>query len=155
MTPLTSVWKLFSYSYLLENGIHAAPYHCTGTNTEERFCCEKGESIDAVGAVAKSCGLFFEQTMKNIPATKWNDFWSRKGVSYSWMKKDRLRDHREVPVKEILSVLETMKTFPTHNELRADLGPVWTRGTLKDALPEYGVSSSIPETSGTSITEKA
>lgn len=139
VTPLASVWKLFSYSYLLENGIHAAPYLCQGTDPDERFCCEKGKSIGAEEAVARSCGLFFEQTMKQISAVKWNDFWKKKGVPYAWMRKEHLRDHRKVSVKEILAVLEVMKTFPTHGELRADLGAVWTKGTLKDALPQYGV----------------
>ncbi len=137
---LGSIWKLFSHSYLLENNIKTSPYLCTGNNPDERFCCEKGKSIDAPLALAKSCGPFYEQTMKNISASDWNRFWKDKGVTYAWMTKEKMKDHREVPVSEILSVLDTMKSFPAHKELLHDLAGVWLRGTLQDSFPALGLA---------------
>ena len=64
VAPLGSVWKLFSHSYLIENNIKAQPYLCTGNDPDERFCCEKGKSIDAETALAKSCGPFYVQTIQ-------------------------------------------------------------------------------------------
>ena len=58
--PLGSLWKLFVYAYLVDRGIQAPDYQCTGGNPrDEAYCCAIGETIDRDHALAKSCGLYF------------------------------------------------------------------------------------------------
>lgn len=105
-TPLGSLWKLFVYAYLLDQGITSPDYRCTGRDpSEETYCCAPGETIDRDQALAKSCGLYFRPSRLGIDAATWMRYWQSRPAP-TWLGDlSRLDPATEVPVVSLLQAL--------------------------------------------------
>ncbi|MDR2189129.1 MAG: DUF2300 domain-containing protein [Azonexus sp.] len=91
--PLGSLWKLFVYLWLVEEGHPAPDYVCTATpgkqgaaarkhREEGAYCCDPGQSIDREEGLVRSCGLFFDPQRLGISSPDWRAFWSgRPGIA--------------------------------------------------------------------------
>ncbi len=136
--PLGSLWKLFVHAYLLEKGERPGPYLCKGQQTEESFCCHKGEKIDLTGALAKSCGLYYEEKQTNIRDREWRSFWKDQHLPFTWLGQKQLRPETIVRVSELLESLNQLRTFKSFPTLKEHLFGVLSKGTLKDSMPLLG-----------------
>ncbi len=140
-TKLGSLWKIFSYVYLIENNQVVLDYQCTGKIVEEKFCCAKGSSIDMDMALVKSCGLFFSPSRVQIDPQRWDNFWTQKIESpYSWLTNyQKINSDLEVSIKELLTVFKKMRFFINNKEkLENTLGRVTIAGTGKQGLINLG-----------------
>ena len=133
-TPTGSLWKLFVYFYITENGLSPQPYGCRGQSPEEIFCCKPGQSVGLDEALAKSCGLYFAPERIGIDKPSWTRFWRDKmGVPYAWLTGlEELRRDRDIPVAELLDALSGIrskgKSFP---KLNAALARIPIDGTAR------------------------
>lgn len=108
-TPLGSLWKLFVYAYLLDQGADSPDYRCTGRNpSEEAYCCAPGESIDRDNSLAKSCGLYFRPARLTIDPAVWARYWQSRAAP-AWLGDlARLDAATEVPVVSLLQALASI-----------------------------------------------
>lgn len=86
--PLGSLWKLFVFAWLVENGAPAPDYVCRGGSRlreEESYCCEPGGSIGRDAALVSSCGLFFDPARLGIAAADWRTFWTDRARGLPWL----------------------------------------------------------------------
>lgn len=93
--PLGSLWKLFVFAWLAENGAPAPDYVCRAgrggdaasrrLREEESYCCETGGSIGRDAALVSSCGLFFAPQRLGIDAAGWRDFWAERAGAAPWL----------------------------------------------------------------------
>lgn len=121
-TPLGSLWKLFIYSYVVDQGLDAPAYRCVPNGpADDVYCCEPGGSVQRDEALVKSCGPFFDPARLHIDATGWRRFWtdpqrqstapgerrSPTAPPPAWLTSlPALQPHTEVPVSELLLALE-------------------------------------------------
>ena len=126
-TPLGSLWKLFVYAYLVDQGIASADYRCTGRDVqEEAYCCTPGEGIDRETALAKSCGLYFEPTRLNLNAADWRRYWESRSAP-PWLNDlPRVAPATEVSVASLLVALSAIDA-----QARLQLMRVLQRVTLE------------------------
>lgn len=140
-TPRGSLWKLFVYFYLSENGLTPSPYACTGASSEEAFCCKLGQSIDLDQALARSCGLYFAPQRAGIDKFAWAGFWrGRMGLSYAWLLDlDTLPSGGNIPVRELLDSLTVIRRKGgTFSRLNSALEHVVIEGTGRGNLRRLG-----------------
>jgi uncharacterized protein YfaQ (DUF2300 family) len=105
-TPLGSIWKLFVYSYLQDNGWQESPLQCDGSRPkEESYCCDPGETITRDQALIRSCGLYFSPQRLGLNANDWRHYWqSLQGPA--WLTDiHQLREERYVQVSALLQAL--------------------------------------------------
>lgn len=141
LTPLGSLWKLFVYAYVIDNGISASPYVCQGSHPDEVFCCQPGARVGMDAALGKSCGLYFEPVRLTIQAEAWREYWvSRKALRMSWLVSlDQLRPEQRVPVSELLRALHALGQSPlVLSRLRTALGGVLIDGTAAGEVRYLG-----------------
>lgn len=121
-TPLGSLWKLFVYSYVVDQGLDAPAYRCVAKGPKDDvYCCEPGGSVQRDEALVRSCGPFFDPARLRIDAVRWRSFWQRqtgsapeeRGASSvlaappAWLTYlPSLQPQTEVPVTELLHALE-------------------------------------------------
>lgn len=76
--PLGSLWKIFAYSYLVENA-QTTPYHCMGHDQNGRYCSlTKGHgTVDLNTALIHSCELAFQHYQSLIPSPAWRAYWQK------------------------------------------------------------------------------
>ncbi|MBY0415794.1 MAG: DUF2300 domain-containing protein [Bdellovibrionales bacterium] len=143
LTKLGSLWKIFSYVYLIEQNQTVTDYQCSGKNVEEKFCCERGSSINMDMALVKSCGLFFSPSRVQIDPVMWESFWGKKIESpYPWLVNyQNLNANTEVSIKELLMSLKKLRFF-IHNRERLEntLSRVTVAGTGKQGLINLGTT---------------
>jgi len=113
--PLGSLWKLFVYGWLVDNGAHESPYECRGQSKEEVYCCTAGGTIGRDQALVKSCGLYFEPSRLGISATEWRTYWQARQAP-AWLSDlASVQPATRVSVAELLKVLASM---PAQQSLR-------------------------------------
>lgn len=141
-TPLGSLWKLFTYAYLLDSNQTIPDYQCTGNSVEEKFCCEKGGRIDMDKALIKSCGLFFSQSRVQIDSLKWNEYWGKLQGHNRWLLDYKnLNADTEVPLIDLLMSLKQMRVVIQDKErLENTLSRITISGTGKQGLKSLGTA---------------
>lgn len=141
-TYLGSIWKIFSYFYLIESGIHPRDYVCRGQNPDDVFCCEKGSQVDLDSALVKSCSPYFAPGRLEIPDQVWSQFWtSHVHLSYEWLTNlSSLTPERKVPVFELVEALGMLRKFDqSFKKINQTLGRVPIDGTAKGAIKDLGL----------------
>jgi uncharacterized protein YfaQ (DUF2300 family) len=110
-TPLGSVWKLFVYSYIVEQGLDAPAYRCPTDvrRDDEVYCCEPGEAVERDAALARSCGPFFEPQRLQIDAARWRAFWQQAG-SPDWLT--TLPDMQPATTVAVMDLLKALRQVP-------------------------------------------
>lgn len=136
---LGSLWKVFSYAYLYEEGTTVPDYVCEGVKQEEDFCCRKGESISAFDALKKSCGLYFEPARLGYAYKNWKEFWKKKKAP-EWL--EELLESKQntlVSIEELLNQFRSLKDNPLlASELTGVMTEVVVDGTASDSLDVLG-----------------
>jgi uncharacterized protein YfaQ (DUF2300 family) len=107
VTPLGSTWKLFVFSYLVAQGLDAAPYRCEATQrrSDDGYCCDPGESVSRDQALQRSCGPFFEPQRLQIQAADWRRFWQAEQAPDWLLSLDAMQPGTAVVVPQLLSAL--------------------------------------------------
>ena len=144
--PLGSLWKIFAYSYLVDENLPENPYRCLGSDPDEIFCCKPGESIDRETALAKSCTPYFSFSRLGISKEKWSSYWknrlSQSTLSNlpSWLSdRDLQRPETRVPVDELLNVLSAIRTsLPRFTQIESALLGTILNGTARGSFPSWG-----------------
>jgi uncharacterized protein YfaQ (DUF2300 family) len=140
-TPLGSLWKLFVFAYLEENGVAEAAYVCRVGSAlsanEARDCCDPGERVARAPALARSCAPYFEPARLGISPAAWRRHW-RKHAAADWLLDlDRVQAETEVRVEELLAALDTITPF-VRAAAQAALMETSLTGNGRDAWPVLG-----------------
>lgn len=110
--PLGSLWKLFLYAYLSDTHAQEPAYRCAAkgavTDSEERYCCDPGDTVDRNTALARSCAPYFSAARLGISDKAWQAYWMPH-TNASWLLDlDALQAATEVPLGELLAALATI-----------------------------------------------
>jgi len=136
-TPLGSVWKLFVYGYLVDRGISAPDYACTGGDADEVYCCITGGRVDRDRALVQSCGLFFDPRRLHLNAADWTRYWSAANAP-AWLRDLRaLTPEQRVRIADLLAALQAMPPR-ARDEAANTLVSVITSGRGQGTVPLYG-----------------
>lgn len=141
LTPLGSLWKVFIFAYLVEESRPENPYQCSGRDPDEIFCCKPGSSIDRDGALAQSCGPYFESARLRVDSGQWKKFWSTKiPQAPQWLLNlNALKPEIRVSVEQLLRLLQAVRSSFSHfSKIEAALVGTVTRGTATEALSRWG-----------------
>lgn len=106
--PLGSLWKLFVYAYLAEQKVEEPAFTCgqkTTSNSEERYCCDPGETVGRDSALARSCAPYFAANRLGLTEAGWQGFWQNKTVAPWILQFQRLQPETKVKVSELLQAL--------------------------------------------------
>lgn len=136
-TPLGSVWKLFVYGYLVEQGIQSPDYQCRGNDREEVYCCEPGGHIDREEALVRSCGRYFEPQRLGLKSADWRRFWQERKAPQWLADLARLREDTKLPVSSLLDALEIMPDEARRQASQSLIG-VLTRPNAEGLVVPYG-----------------
>lgn len=142
LVPLGSLWKLFVFAYLSETRATEPAYVCSAKgsapkNSEEEYCCHPGESVTRAAALAKSCAPYFAFDRLGISKQAWQQQWSTRTHAGWLLDFTKLQPQTEVPVGELLDVLETLP-LQARSEARDALLAVGIEGYGRDAWPVLG-----------------
>lgn len=137
--PLGSLWKLFTYAYLIDHEIEMSPYACHGDHADEVFCCRPGMSVDMDSALARSCGLFFQPARTVIDDQQWHDYWVAKVKQpYPWLLNQQLLGPGQwVALSELLQALHSIDGV-ARIKLQSVLARVVIDGTAKGEMRYLG-----------------
>ena len=121
VTPLGSLWKLFIYIYLVDKGETIPDYSCTGSISEDAFCCDRVKSIDADEALVRSCGPFFKPSRLSITPSAWEAYWRPLlPPSARWLiDLNALRPETTVTISSLLEALSSIPSRPKKQAQRA------------------------------------
>ncbi|WP_434779373.1 DUF2300 domain-containing protein [Neisseria sp. Ec49-e6-T10] len=136
-TPLGSVWKLFVYGYLVDNKINAPDYVCKGKNPEEKYCCQKGQSIGQEQALQQSCGLFFDPKRLNISNTAWRHYWQKQQAPKWLQELNFITENHYVPVTDLLNALSAIPNS-SKVHINTTLLPLMLRKSNQQTLAVLG-----------------
>lgn len=139
-TPLGSVWKLFVYDYIVENELTPTDYQCSGQNLDqEKYCCNKGESIDLDQALLKSCGLYFDPERLGITQHNWKNYWQQKNAPDWLYDIKNLNENNLVPV---VNLLDGLLSFSEHAKEQSStvLSNLWLKEANESSLAYLGTS---------------
>lgn len=117
-TPLGSLWKLYVYAWLEANQRPELPYQCTGSESEEVYCCHAGESITRDVALVRSCGLYFSPQRLGINRQQWQQFWQARKTPEWVQQLTLLQPQTRVQVQELL---QTLADLPMQQKARTVL----------------------------------
>jgi uncharacterized protein YfaQ (DUF2300 family) len=139
--PLGSLWKLWVYSYSLDQHLPDQPYACyAGTQAAEgdEYCCSHSELVSRDMALARSCGAYFQPKRLKIQAKDWQQYWQRQAPLVPWLQDvTNLQPQTAQPVGEILNALNSVPPAIIAKTRAALLGrliqPQWS-----DSLPVLG-----------------
>ena len=142
LVPLGSLWKLFVFAYLSETRAEEPAYICSAKgnapeNSEDEYCCHPGESVTRAAALAKSCAPYFTFTRLGISKQAWQQQWSTRTHAGWLLDPSKLQPQTEVPIRELLDVLDTLP-LQTRLEARDALLAVGIEGYGRDAWPVLG-----------------
>lgn len=130
--PLGSLWKLFVFTYLSEKQSKEPLYICEKSrrgDSEDRYCCEPGESVGRDAALARSCAPYFEPARLGIGQSEWQRHWQARNPPPWLHDLNRLKPGTQVRIDELLAALAAVTP-----DARAD-----ARRALLDAnLTGYG-----------------
>lgn len=140
--PLGSLWKLFVFAYLSETRATEPAYVCSAKgsapeNREEGYCCPPGESVTRAAALAKSCAPYFAFDRLGISKQAWQQQWSTRSHAAWLLDPTKLQPQTDVPVGELLDVLDTLP-LQARSEARDALLAVGIEGYGREAWPVLG-----------------
>ncbi|HXA47209.1 MAG TPA: DUF2300 domain-containing protein [Burkholderiaceae bacterium] len=139
--PLGSLWKLFVFSYLTQTHAVEPAYVCTATgnmqSSEERYCCDPGESITRGPALARSCAPYFSAERLGITPNTWRTHWQARSNAPWLLDIRQLKPETEVDVIELLQALAAIPVA-ARAEARAALLQTGTEGYGRAAWPSLG-----------------
>ncbi len=132
--PLGSLWKLWIYSYSVDNQLPDRPYACHAGRTAavgDEYCCSHAESVSRDMALVRSCGAYFEPQRLQIHAADWQRYWQRQAPQAVWLQHlHNLRPQTSVSVGEILNALSSVPPATIAQTRTALLGrllqPQWS-----------------------------
>lgn len=139
--PLGSLWKLFVYSYLVEQNSQEPPYRCAAKRTgptEDDYCCEPGQSVERDAALSRSCGPYFSPERLKLDATSWRKHWKEAPTDAAWLTDlKRLNPATTLRPEQLLAALDAVPATSRRHARDALLAVLLT-GYGKDAWPELG-----------------
>ncbi len=107
--PLGSLWKLWVYTYSLDQHLPDQPYAChvgKQAASGDEYCCTHSELVNRDTALVRSCGAYFEPKRLNIQAKEWQRYWQQQAPDVPWlMRLSNLHPQTQVPVIDILNAL--------------------------------------------------
>ena len=132
--PLGSLWKLWIYTYSVDNHLPEQPYACHaghGAAAGDEYCCSHSESVTRNMALVRSCGAYFEPQRLHIQSTDWQRYWQRQAPQVTWLHRlQNLKPQTTLPVGEILNGLNSVPTATIAQTRAALLGrllqPQWS-----------------------------
>ncbi|QXI17235.1 DUF2300 domain-containing protein [Pseudomonas hamedanensis] len=133
--PLGSLWKLFVYAWLVDNGAREPAYECRGQSKEEVYCCAAGGRIERDQALVKSCGLYFEPARLGIGAADWRAYWQARQAPAWLLDLSSLQPATRVAVADLLKVLASM---PAQDQMRRVLLDVVLSAADGNVVGELG-----------------
>ncbi len=133
--PLGSLWKLFVYGWLVDNGAREPAYECRGQSKEEVYCCAAGGKIERDQALVKSCGLYFEPARLGISEAGWREYWQARQAPEWLLNLPSLQPSTRVSVAELLKVLAVM---PAQDQARRVLLDVVLSAADGNVVGELG-----------------
>ena len=144
--PLGSLWKIFAYSYLVDENLPENPYRCLGRDPDEIFCCKPGETIGRDIALARSCTPYFSFSRLGVSEGKWADYWKKTLAQTSnrqlpaWLTNRSLHKlETRVPVDELLLILQAVRTsLPRFTQIEKALLGTVLNGTARGSFPSWG-----------------
>ncbi|WP_410209832.1 DUF2300 domain-containing protein [Aquirhabdus sp.] len=139
--PLGSLWKLWVYTYSVDQHVPDRPYAChagTQAATGDEYCCTHDESISRNVALVRSCGAYFQPQRLQIQAKDWQRYWQQQAPDVPWLQDlSRVQPQTQVPVTDILNALNRVPPKVMSLTREALLGrvlqPQWS-----DVLPNLG-----------------
>lgn len=131
--PLGSLWKLFVYAYLAETHAQERPYVCAAKtpapSSDERYCCDPGQSVARDPALARSCAPYFTPARLGLSAASWRAHWKSRSSAPWLLDFQQLQPGTEVEVGALLQALAAIPA-PARSQARHAL--------LETALQGYG-----------------
>lgn len=132
--PLGSLWKLFIYSYSIDQALPDRLYQCqAGKNAAigDEYCCSKSEAIGRDVALARSCGAYFSPKRLQLSADDWQRYWQQKAPDVKWLHTlTNMQPQTQVSVQDILTALNGMSPNSIMHSRQALLGrllqPQWS-----------------------------
>lgn len=107
--PLGSLWKLWVYTYSLDQNLPDQPYACHAGKqaaSGDEYCCTNSESVSRDTALVRSCGAYFQPKRLNIQAAEWQRYWQKQAPDVLWLQHlSNLQPQTQVPVTDILNAL--------------------------------------------------
>lgn len=139
--PLGSLWKLWVYTYSLDQHLPDQPYACHAGNqaaSGDEYCCTHSESVSRDMALVRSCGAYFQPKRLNIQSKEWQRYWQQQAPDVRWLQQlSNLQPQTQVPVNDILNALNRVPPHIMTQTREALLGrvlqPQWS-----DVLPNLG-----------------
>lgn len=143
--PLGSLWKLFTWVYLVGNNAPDTPYLCpevAAAGKGDEYCCEPGQRVARDLALTRSCGAYFARPrFAVLQPQPWRDWWLERVPQSTWLHDiDNLRPDFALPVADILTALRMLPAKERDLARDALLGrlmqPAW-QDFLRDAGSGY------------------
>jgi len=107
--PLGSLWKLWVYSYSIDQHVQDKPYQChAGRHAAvgDEYCCTHDEAIDRDTALVRSCGAYFQPARLGIQPRAWQQYWQHTAPDVAWLQTlERIKPDTRLPVTSILNAL--------------------------------------------------
>ncbi len=107
--PLGSLWKLWVYTYSVDQKLPDQPYACHAgaqAATGDEYCCTHDESISRDVALVRSCGAYFQPQRLKIQTKDWQRYWQAQAPDVPWLQDlSKVQPQTLVPVTDILNAL--------------------------------------------------
>lgn len=132
--PLGSLWKLFIYSYSIDQGLPDQPYACHAGRQAavgDAYCCSHDETVNRDTALTRSCGAYFEPKRLQIEAKTWQHYWQKNAPDIKWLHSlNNMQPQTQSTVQEILTALSSLPKTSIAQSRLALLGrllqPQWS-----------------------------
>ena len=132
--PLGSLWKLYVYNFLVDQGLPEKPYQCHAGKAAavgDEYCCSQNESISRDTALARSCGAYFAPKRLQIDAANWQQYWQKKAPNVKWLHAiSDMQPQTQISVQELLTSLNSLSSSSVAQSRQALLGrllqPQWS-----------------------------
>ncbi|MDD4929430.1 MAG: DUF2300 domain-containing protein [Gallionella sp.] len=139
--PLGSLWKLFVYAYLSDTRAQEPAYLCAAkssvTDSEERYCCQPGDTVDRDTALARSCAPYFSARRLGIGESAWQAYWMPRTRASWLLDLSALQAATEVPLDELLAALAAIAPG-ARTEARRAMLDIGFNGYGRDAWTRLG-----------------
>lgn len=138
--PLGSLWKLFVYSYAVDNNVPTPAYRCAAPlRPGESDCCEPAQSIERDTALLRSCSPFFDPERLHISRLQWRSYWQERiGNDAQWLVDlDHLQPATQTSVHQILHAINAISPAARAAAERA-LMPMTVSGFAKGKAAPLG-----------------
>lgn len=139
--PLGSLWKLWVYTYSLDQHLPDQPYACHAGKQAaigDEYCCTQSEVVNRDTALVRSCGAYFEPKRLNIQPKDWQRYWQKQAPDVPWLQRlSNLQPQTQVPVIDILNALNRVPTQIVTQTRETLVGRV-LQPQWGDVLPNLG-----------------